>query len=192
MKKQAAFLNIRKLVYLGILVVLTGCQSVHLPESSDDQYMSASNSSLNGNAQAPFSIGIAPSKASPISLGDELDFQLSSSIPGYGHLYLLNASGNVLVLAENMQLGAVNRANYPGEYSPFTIRANPPLGTERIIFMLTLQPFAGFAQTGGVALINPVKLNMSPEEFISTINQATLAFPTSQWALTETRVRIVQ
>ena len=73
----------------------------------------APTASVVYNSEAPFSIGIVPDRAPPVRIGDELGFTLSSSEAGYGHLYLLAASGAVLVLAENLPLAAGAQTAFP-------------------------------------------------------------------------------
>ena len=141
------------------------------------------------NTAAPFSAGVVPNRAPPIRIGDRLGFMLSASAGGYGHLYLLNASGGVLVLAENMPLAAGGQTVFPPPAGSFAFRASPPAGVERVLFLVTRQPFAGFAAGG--ASSGPVQLAMKASEFVSRLNAATANLPRQGWALAETRVEIV-
>ena len=139
------------------------------------------------NAAAPFSVGIVPNRAPPVRIGDELGFTLSASATGYGHLYLLNASGAVLVLAENVPVAGGAQSVFPPPGGGFTFRASPPAGVERVLFLATRQPFKGF---GGGA-VGPVQLPVKAHKFITDLNTATGQLPRQGWALTETRVEIV-
>ena len=75
------------------------------------------------NDEASFSVGLIPSRASPVRIGDGLGFTLSASATGYGHLSLLNASGGVLVLAENLVVTGGAQTAFPTPGSGFTVRA---------------------------------------------------------------------
>ena len=147
----------------------------------------APDTAVDHNAAAPFSVGVIPNRAPPVRIGDKLAFLLSANATGYGHLYLLNASGGVLVLGENLPVAADQQMVFPALGGAFTFRATPPPGVERVIFMMTRQPFKGFG--GGAS--GPVQLPMQPEDFIDDLNTATEQLPEQGWALAETRVEIV-
>ena len=139
------------------------------------------------NDEASFSVGIIPNRAPPVRIGDELGFMLSASDTGYGHLYLLNASGGVLVLAENLLVAGGAQTVFPTPGSGFTFRASPPAGMERVVFLMTRQPFRGFG--GGAS--GPVQLPVQARDFIMELNEATGQLPEQGWVVTETRVEIV-
>lgn len=147
----------------------------------------APDAAVDYNAAAPFSVGVIPNRAPPVRIGDELAFLLSANAAGYGHLYLLNASGGVLVLGENLPVAADRQSVFPAPGGAFTFRATPPPGVERVIFMMTRQPFRGFG--GGAS--GPVQLPMQPQDFIEDLNDATEQLPERGWALAETHVEIV-
>ena len=141
------------------------------------------------NSTAPFSVGVIPTQAPPIRIGDELGFTLAASETGYGHLYLLNASGAVLVLAENLPLAGGVQAMFPSPGAGFTFRASPPAGVERVLFLVTRQPFVGFG--GGAAARGPIQLAVRAQDFIMDLNATTERLPNRGWALAETRIEIV-
>ena len=146
--------------------------------------------SVTYNAAAPFSVGIIPDRAPPVHIGDQLGFTLSSSDAGYGHLYLLTASGSVLVLAENMPLAAGSQNRFPRPDSPFLFRAQPPAGVERLLFLVTHRPFDGFG--GAAVAAGPVQLSLKAFSFVEHLNSATSRLPDQGWALAETRIQIVE
>ena len=131
------------------------------------------------NTASPFSVGVVPNRAPPVRIGEELGFTLSASASGYGHLYLLNASGAVLVLAENMPVTGGAQAVFPAPGGGFIFRASPPAGVERILFLVTRQPFAGFG--GGAS--GPVQLPVKASEFVENLNAATGNFPGQRWGV---------
>ena len=139
------------------------------------------------NDEAPFAVGIIPNRAPPVRIGDELGFMLSASETGYGHLYLLNASGGVLVLVENLPVAGGAQTMFPAPGSTFTFRASPPAGVERVVFLMTRQPFKGFG--GGAS--GPVQIPVRAQDFIGDLNAATGQLPVQGWVLAETRVEVV-
>ena len=147
----------------------------------------APEASVRYNAEASFSVGIIPNRAPPVHIGDELGFTLSASQTGYGHLYLLNASGGVLVLAENLLVTGGAQTSFPTPGSGFTFRASPPAGVERVLFLMTRQPFKGFG--GGAS--GPVQLPVQARDFIAELNTATGNLPDPGWVMAEIRVEIV-
>ena len=141
------------------------------------------------NSAASFSVGVIPTRAPPVRIGDALGFTLSASATDYGHLYLLNASGGVLVLAENLPLAGGAQTMFPSPGGGFTFRASPPAGVERVLLLVTRQPFKGFA--GGAAASGPVQLAERAHDFIVNLNAATGRLPKRGWSLAETRIEIV-
>lgn len=188
MKKSISMGFFRIFSVIIAVSIVAGCQTT--PQTSDDNFVAASHSTINGNSQAPFSIGVVPLTAPPIVLGSKLRFQMSTSSTGYGHLYLINASGNVLVLAENMIMKSGQKKVYPNPKDHISLRANPPAGTERVILLVTRQPLMGFNQKEGQTTTRPVALAITAGDFIRKFNQKTAQLPSSQWSVTEIRVRI--
>ena len=149
----------------------------------------APGTAVSYNATAPFSAGIVPLRAPPVRLGEALGFTLSSSAPGYGHLYLVSTSGAVVALAENLPLRAGGQTVFPAPGAGYSLRARPPAGVERVLLLVTRQPFAGFA--GGAAGQRPVQLATGAAAFIGQLNAATASLPEQSWALAETRIELV-
>ena len=139
------------------------------------------------NPTASFSVGVVPNRAPPVRIGEELGFTLSASVAGYGHLYLINASGAVLALVENLAVTSGAQAQFPEPGGGFTFRASPPAGVERVLFLVTRQPFQGF----GGSTSGPVQIAVRAHEFLKSLNEATASLPGGDWALTETRIEIV-
>ena len=153
--------------------------------------MSAPSSTIVANDQAPFAVGLVPVEAPPVRVGAPVSFRLATSAPGYAHLYLINASGNVLVLAENVVVGAGQSALYPNPADGVVLRATPPAGTERVVLLVTRQPFSGFGGAGGATVTRPQMLATDAAAFIDRLNAATRALSGAAWAITETRLQII-
>ena len=147
---------------------------------------------LNTNLAPAFSVGLVPTMAPPVPVGALLGFRLSSSRAGHGHLYLVSATGDVLVLAENLPLAAGVQVDYPPPASGVQIRAQPPAGVDRLVLLVTSQPFVGFAGNQGQTVTRPVALASTAEAFLREFNRATRSLPAASWAAVETRVEVVE
>ena len=141
------------------------------------------------NPAAPFPASVAPVGAARVRLGDPVSFVLSAGAAGYGHLYLLNASGTVVALAEGLALAPGAPVLFPAPDTGFTIRASAPLGANRVLLLVTRQPFAGLG--GGGAGAAPVTLAVRAEAFVAQLNAATAGLAPDGWALAEARVEVV-
>ena len=170
----------------SVLIVLGACQS-----TPTRPVAVAADVNVSANADAAFAVGVVPTSAPPIRIGAPIGFRLSSSLAGLGHLYLIDATGTVTVLAENLQVPAGSQLDFPGSAAGFTIAATQPAGVNRVILLVTLGPFAGFANTQGAPLAGPVPLTLAAEEFLRRLDAATERLPDASWATAETRVQVV-
>jgi hypothetical protein len=176
--------NAKCAAVVAAILGITGCVAT-TPTVQD--LTAAPEMAVALNDQAPFAAGIVPNRAPPVRIGDEVGFMLSASETGYGHLYLLNASGGVLVLAENLLVAGGAQTAFPTPGSDFVFRASPPAGIERVLFLMTRQPFRGF----GAGASSPVQIPVQARDFIMELNAATGQLPGQGWVVAETRVEIV-
>ena len=179
----------RSMGWLGMSVVLVlaaGCRS-----TPTGPVAVAPDVNVSTNPAAAFAVGVVPMSAPPIRIGTPIGFRLSSSLAGVGHLYLINATGAVTVLAENLPIAAGAQLDFPGPAAGFTVAATQPAGINRVILLVTLSPFAGFANTQGATLGSPVPLTLAAEEFLRRLDDATDDLPGTSWATAETRVQVV-
>ena len=141
------------------------------------------------NHREPFSISLVPAVPVPIRMGTNLGFNVSSSTAGYYSLYLIDPVGEVWVLAENMPLpaGSVTYPSTPAQN--FTLAAAEPLGTNRVILVVTREQLAGFS--GNATLTRAVSLAIRGRAFVSRLNATLSVLPTSDWATDEITVRVV-
>ena len=168
-------------------VLAGGCRSLgHGP------LMGAPHVQVAANASAAFAVGVAPTLAPPVAVGTPVGFRLSSSEAGYGHLFLINADGGVMTLAENLPLAAGAQVDYPRSGDGIQVVASAPAGIERLILLVTRQPFVGFAGNQGGALTRPVTLASTAESFLRELNAATEKLPAASWAVAETNVQVVE
>ena len=105
---------------LLLLALAGGCRS------NGQVLMGAPAVAVADNADPSFSVGVVPTMAPPVRVGRVLGFQLSSSESGFAYLYLINASGEVTRLAENLPLAAGMQAAYPVPDDGIRIRASAP------------------------------------------------------------------
>ena len=173
----------------GVLVATAlagGCRSNQGP------LVAAEDVSVAANDAAAFAVGVAPTLAPPVAVGTPVGFRVSSSETGYGHLYLINADGGVTMLAENLPLAAGTQVDYPRPDDGIQIRASAPAGIDRLVLLVTRQPFVGFADNQGSTLTRPVALASTAEAFLDEFNEATESLPAASWAVAETRVAVVE
>ena len=139
---------------LAAAVVLAGCAATDtmMPPGADTPTASAPIAVAH-NPTPPFSAGVVPTTPPPHRLGDEVGFTMTTNATGFGHLYLLNASGKVVALVENLPVAAGVASGFPSPGSGMKLRASPPAGTERVLFLVTRERFAGFS--GGAAASAP-------------------------------------
>lgn len=135
-----------------------------------------------------FSISLVPTVSVPIRVGADVGFRLSSSTAGYASLYLIDPVGEVSVLAENLPLAA-GSLEYPSPAHGFTLTASQPVGVNRVILLVTRQPFDGFS--GEATLTSPVSLALRSDEFLPRLDSATAVLPGTTWAMDEIRIRVV-
>lgn len=138
--------------------------------------------------QEPFSISLVATVPVPIRVGTHLGFRLSSSTAGYGNLYLIDPRGQVSVLAENLPLGA-GSIEYPSPAHGFTLAASQPVGVNRVILLVTRQPFDGFS--GEATLSSPVSLAVYGNAFVSQLGRATASLSRNSWVTDEIQIRVV-
>ena len=173
---------------LAAAVAAAGCRSSnHVPPAA-----AGGAAGVAANDAPAFAVGVTPTMAPPVVVGTPVGFRVSSSETGFGHLYLVNADGGVMMLAENLPVAAGAQVEYPRPGDGITIRATPPLGVDRVILLVTRQPFVGFAGNQGATLTRPVALASTAEAFLREFNEATRSLPPAAWAVAETRVQVVE
>ena len=135
------------------------------------------------NPTPPFSAEVLTPPA--LRFGEQVEFALTTDATGYGHLYSLNASGGVLVLVENLPVAAGVQATFPPPGGTFKLRVTPPAGTDRVLFLVTRERFAGFSDGG------PMQLSLSAPEFVMELNAATSRLVSNGWALAEAHLEVL-
>ena len=152
-------------------------------------FTAAPEMALAHNPNSTIAAGIVPDRAPPVAIGDELGFRVSANGDAYGHLYLINASGRVFVLVENLRLPANAQIRFPRDSANLMFRAQPPAGVERVVLLATRHRFAGFSQ--GTAAGGPVQIAAEAREFVSELNAALGRLPEEDWTIAETHIEVI-
>lgn len=173
------------LVVGGLLAVAVACE-----RPAGGPPVAADEIEVSDNTEAAFAVGVVPTLAPPVRVGTPIGFRLSSSVDSLGHLYMIAPTGEVTVLAENLPLAAGAQVEYPGPEHGFSIAATPPAGIDRVILLVTLEPFAGFGNSQGAPLTRPAGLTLSAEAFLGRFNEMVGSLPSASWATAETRVQV--
>ena len=137
--------------------------------------------------EQPFAISLVPAVPVPIRVGTNVGFRLSSGSAGYASLYLIDPAEAVWVLAENLPLGA-GSLDYPSPAQGFTLTAAEPVGSNRVILLITRNPIEGFS--GGGTSSTATGLAMHGNAFVARLNSTTRALPPSEWAIDEITVSV--
>ena len=142
------------------------------------------------NRREPFSISLVPAVPVPIRIRTNLGFNVSSETAGYYSLYLIDPVGEVWVLAENMPLpaGSITYPSPPAQN--FTLAAAEPLGTTRVILVVTREQLAGFSGNATV-MRRAVSLAVRGDPFVRQLNAKLAILSPSDWATDEITVRVV-
>lgn len=174
------------LVLSGLLAAGGGCGP-----PADGPPVAAGGIEVTDNPEAAFAVGVVPTLAPPVRVGTPVAFRMTSSVEGLGHLYMIASTGEVTVLAENLPLASGSQVEYPDSQEEFRITAAPPAGIDRVILLVTLEPFAGFGNSQGARLTRPVGLALAAEVFLRRFDEAVRQLPGASWATAETRVQVV-
>ena len=175
-----------RLLLSGMLAVALGCG-----RPAEGPSVAADGVEVSDNAEAAFAVGVVPTLAPPVRVGTPIGFRLTSSVAGLGHLYMIASTGEVTVLAENLPLAAGSQVEYPGPQHGFSISAMPPAGIDRVVLLVTLEPFAGFGNSQGALLTRPVGLTLGALAFLDRFDEIVGDLPGASWATAETRVQVV-
>ena len=151
---------------LAVAALADGCRS-----SNHRPLVGAEPVALATNDASPFAVGVTPTMAPPVVVVVERD-RLRPSL-------LITADGGVTMLVENLPLAAGAQVDYPRPGQGVQIRASPPVGIDRLVLLVTRQPFVGFTNNQGSTLTRPVALASTAEAFLREFNQTTDSLPAS-------------
>jgi hypothetical protein len=122
-----------------------------------------------------------------VPIGAPVTFEVSSSMNGFGHIYVLSASGRVQVWLENAPIGAGQQLIFPtGEIG---IKAAAPAGREDLMLIVTRDRIDGFFGYAGTDV--PRVLDTSHATFKRKLTAKFADLPHRQWGYTRTSVQVV-
>jgi Domain of unknown function (DUF4384) len=123
-----------------------------------------------------------------VPIGAPVTFEVSSSVNGFGHLYVLSASGRVQVWLENAPIGAGQRLIFPiGETA---IKAAAPAGREDLMLIVTKDRIDGFFGYEGTDV--PRLLDYSHATFKKKVKAKLVDLPRQRWGYARTSVKVVE
>jgi hypothetical protein len=126
--------------------------------------------------------------SSVVAVGSPLGFEIGTSIGGYGHIYVLSASGRVLVWMENVPIAASKRLVFPT--GPVGIKAAAPAGREEIMLIVTRGRIDGFL--GHQATRVPRQLTYDHPDFKEALNAKFVDRPAHEWGYARATVEVVE
>jgi hypothetical protein len=132
-------------------------------------------------------VALHPS-APVVPVGAPVGFEVSSSINGFGHIYVLSASGRVQVWMENVPIAAGERLRFP--IGGQSIEAAAPAGREDLMLIVTRDRIDGFI--GHKTTRTPRLLDYSHEAFKRALTAKFADLPHRQWGYARTSVQVVE
>jgi hypothetical protein len=140
----------------------------------------------SGAAKRP-AVTLRPS--SPVvQVGAPIGFEVGSSVAGFGHLYVLSASGRVQVWMENVPIAAGQRLVFPT--GSMGIKAAAPAGREDIMLVVTRTRIDGFF--GQETMRWPRQLPYDHGAFKQALSAKFLERPQHEWGFARTTVQVVE
>jgi hypothetical protein len=137
-----------------------------------------------GKPSRQLNVSLTPTTAQVLAVGSPIAFSLGATGKGYANLYALSASGKVQLWLENVPIKAGRPLSYPAQG---VIRATPPGGDEQIVFVVTREPFDGFAHG---AIRSPLVLQYTHDEFRQTVASRVGKLPRGSWGMAELTIRV--
>jgi hypothetical protein len=138
-----------------------------------------------GPARRPL-VTLHPSSTN-VPVGTPISFEVGSSVNGFGHMYVLSASGRVQVWMENVPIAAGQRLVFP--IGGPAIEAAAPAGREELMLIVTRDRIDGFFGYKGTR--RPRLLDMSHHAFKRALTAKFADLPHRQWGYARTSVEVV-
>jgi hypothetical protein len=138
-----------------------------------------------GSSRRP-KVSLRPS-AAVVPVGSPITFQVRSSVRGYGHLYVMSASGRAQVWMENVPIAAGRRLLFP--IGGIGIKAAPPAGRDDIMLIVTKRRIDGFF--GYRTTRWPRVVDYDHESFKEELTEKFSDMPKREWGYARTSVRVV-
>jgi hypothetical protein len=139
----------------------------------------------SGASQRPL-VSLRPS-STVVPVGAPVTFEVGSSVSGFGHLYVVSASGRVQVWMENAPIAAGQRLAFPAG-GPGIEAAAPP-GREDLMLIVTRDRIDGFFGYEGTR--TPRLVDYRPEAFKRELSAKLGDMPQRQWGYARASVQVV-
>lgn len=123
-----------------------------------------------------------------VAIGDAIGFEVRSSIDGYGHLYVLSASGRVQLWMENVPISGGRTHQFP--HGQLGIKASAPAGREDVVMVVTRARLDGFG--GRRTTSTPQRLSMDHDDFKQALDRKLADLNNRDWGATRSVVRVVE
>ena len=135
----------------------------------------------------PVQVSLTPIGPSTLSVGEPIRFKMVSLASGFGHLYVLSASGRTQLWLENVRVRAGVPLIFPrgGQI----VRASPPAGDETVLFVATRSRLGGFLGAGASSS-SPFDLQSAHDAFRSALQSQLDILPRPDWAIAELNNRV--
>lgn len=135
----------------------------------------------------PVNVSLMPVGPSVLPVGSRIRLRIQSNNNGFGHVYVANASGKIVLLAENLPLRADRSLDLPR--GGMILRASPPTGDNVVHFLATRSRFPGFA--GGATTTTPLDVQASSTGLEAQLATRLSDTPRNHWGMTKVTIRVV-
>jgi hypothetical protein len=168
-------------------VLPTAARAADIDRPADMRDLRPTPSKPVGRAAQHPLVTLRPS-APVVPVGTPLSFEVSSSMTGFGHIYVLSASGRVQVWMENVPIAAGQRLTFPAGRPG--IEAAAPAGREDLMLIVTRDRIDGFL--GYEATRIPRLLDYSHETFKRALTAKFVDLPHRQWGYARASVQVIE
>jgi hypothetical protein len=132
-------------------------------------------------------VSLRPS-AAVVAVGSPISFEVGSSVHGFGHIYVLSASGRVQVWMENVPIPAGQRLQFPT--GSMGILAAAPAGREDLMLIVTKERIDGFL--GYETTRSPRLLDYGHQAFKQAVAAKFVDRPQREWGYARATVQVVE
>jgi hypothetical protein len=123
-----------------------------------------------------------------VPVGAPISFEVGSSVNGFGHIYVLSASGRVQVWMENVPISSGRRLLFPAGAAG--IEAVAPAGREELMLIVTRDRIDGFLGYEGTRI--PRLIDYDQRAFKRALTEKFVDLPHRQWGYARTSVQVVE
>lgn len=122
-----------------------------------------------------------------VAVGEPIKFGVASDVDGFGHIYVVSASGRVQVWMENVPIAADRHIRFPS--GGLRINAAPPAGYEDVVLVVTRNRIDGFLGRGPTR--TPRDLAYPADDFKEAVREKFEDLPRRDWGYARTLVRVI-